>query len=755
MLHDSEQNPSIRNGLGFRDDLAAGDAAGLSERLSLGHMAAGLASVMLAGTATDAWSQTADTLPTIEVQDATGGGDNTTQADTGVARLGRVQDIPQTVNVINERTLREQGVTTLDQALRNVPGVTVAIGEGGGGLNGDQFRIRGFQAKGDIYTDGLRDFGAYTRDSFAYEQIQVLKGPTSESFGIGTTGGAINNVMKSARLGNFMDIQGTLGMGPTYRGVVDINRQLDETTAVRIVGMGHKQELVDRDHVYSDRWGVLGSVGFGLGTSENLTINYFHQSGKRLPDMGQPIITPAGRIGRPISEFGVPRSNYYGYSSDVDDYSVNALTLRYKNEVTDWLTVTNDLRVSHYTRTFLQTVTGCPNPVCVNGVASGNFNVPYSIGGPQGYDQTSQGVQNITTAVAKLQTGSLRHELVVGLDVFMQQNERQGYSSSLANGAKAVGTIANPLFEPNFIKFPNPADQRDASNKNVALFASDRVWLTDQFSILGGVRVDRYSAKYNTPTSSASAGDTMVSPKASVIWEPTPNQTYYATWARSYSNVAGEFVANSLNVISNATLEPERNDLWEIGGKVNLFGDRLGLTAALFRVNKGNSIQTDPTTGDIVQTNEEQLVQGIELGVTGKITEDWTVQAAYAYMDSEIKSATAANQATIGNRVSYVPEHAASLWTTYNVAPMLQMPGKLLVGGGFTYTDSYFVNSANTAVIPSAFVWNGLVSYEYENYRLAVNFYNLTDELYYDTAFGNRAVVAAGRTVMVTAGYRW
>ena len=76
-----------------------------------------------------------------------------------------LQDTPQAVNVIDQQTMKQQATTTLSDALRNVPGITIAIGEGGT-LAGDQFKIRGFDAKDDVYLDGLRDFGAYTRDSF-------------------------------------------------------------------------------------------------------------------------------------------------------------------------------------------------------------------------------------------------------------------------------------------------------------------------------------------------------------------------------------------------------------------------------------------------------------------------------------------------------------------------------------------------------------------------------------------------------------
>ena len=150
---------------------------------------------------------------------------NTLQSGTGLpGRLpGTIQDTPQTINVISQQQIEQQNITTLSQALQNVPGVTVAIGEGGGGMNGDQFRIRGFNAKGDIYIDGLRDFGVYVRDSFAYEQVEVIKGPSSETFGMGTTGGVINIQQKKAHLGNEYSVEGVAGSGPFYRTVVDVN----------------------------------------------------------------------------------------------------------------------------------------------------------------------------------------------------------------------------------------------------------------------------------------------------------------------------------------------------------------------------------------------------------------------------------------------------------------------------------------------------------------------------------------------------
>ncbi len=706
---------------------------------------------------------------------------NSLEAGTGIGRLpGTVQDTPQTVNVVGQRQLREENVTTLEQALRSVPGVTVAIGEGGGGMNGDQFRIRGFQAKGDIYIDGLRDFGVYVRDSFAYEQVQVLKGPSSETFGMGTTGGAINIEQKKAHLGDAASFDVTAGTGPMFRTTVDINKQINNTTAARIVGMFHDQDIVDRDHLYSDRWGFLASLAFGLGTDEKLTVNYLHQSGKRKPDMGVPIFDPDGaggpRFGKPVTEFGVSRKNFYGKVTDLDDSDVDMITARYVKRVNENLTIHNDTRLAMYSRYFAQTVVSCPaadsdpgTNTCGDSILNGTFTGQYGFGGPAGFDQESWGIQNVTTAVAKFHTGWLRHEFVAGIDVFYQNDRRTQLANSDANPDKLAGTIGDPIYHqnPGFTVTRNPLSRKRAESDNIALFASDRVWLTPEFSVLGGIRWDRFSARYATTDTTTGAwnddlnSDTSFwSPKASVIWEPTKQQTYYVSYAKSFSSLAGQFITNDNNSIGDESMEPEENKLWEAGAKWALLNGRLGLTAAVFRVDKTNARIADTTTGDLVATGEEQRVQGVELGLTGQITSAWMMQAAYAYMDSEIlynaATASVAENENKGNRVAFVPEHAVSVWTTLEISKLVHLgPGKTTVGAGVRWSDDIYANSGNTSIIPANFTFDAMISYEKDGWRFAANGYNLTDELNYDGSFGNRAVVAAGRTLMFTVGKKF
>jgi catecholate siderophore receptor len=144
-----------------------------------------------------------------------------------------LQDTPQTVNVVDAATMKQQGTTTLDEALRNVPGITIAIGEHGT-LAGDQFKINDFDAKDDIYLDGLRDFAAYTRDSFDYDEVQVLRGPSGLMFGRGTTGGAINTLTKAPFLDDKYVLHAAGGNGAHARVTADLNTQLSDTSAARL-----------------------------------------------------------------------------------------------------------------------------------------------------------------------------------------------------------------------------------------------------------------------------------------------------------------------------------------------------------------------------------------------------------------------------------------------------------------------------------------------------------------------------------------
>ncbi|ADV83673.1 TonB-dependent receptor [Terriglobus saanensis] len=710
---------------------------------------------------------------TVEVTAST----NALQTTTDVGRLpDTLQSTPQTITSISQVMIEQQQATTVDQVLQYVPGITVATGEGNGGISGDQFRIRGFDASGDIYVDGLRDFGSYVRDSFATENVMVIKGPASESFGNGTTGGVIELDSKKAHLGNASSYEVTGGTGPYGRGVFDINRQLNDTTAARIVAMGNGQDVVDRDHVYSNRWGVLASVGFGLGTDQTVVVDYFHQHSDQRPDFGVPMNSGVtGVVGVPVTELGVSRKNYYGRESDRDLMDADVATILYKGHFGDWLTLTNDTRVGHYTRDLrftpslcldvsplLSYLYGIPAGTCATDVSKGNLNTNYVIWPVGGNTPKSSGAENVTTALVRFHTLGMRHELVAGVDEYYQHASMKFYTPS---GTETPGTLLNPIYQnsPGF-SLVLASTGTNSRSWDVGPFISDRVWLTHQLSVSGGVRWDHYSVRGNASGTIFNAPSQFASPKASLLWEPTLHQTYYFNFARSVTpsgnNITSLSTTSSiLSAQSQPNLKPQGSNLYEVGGKWSLLQDRLGATAALYRLEKNNTAYTDAITGIQTTTGDVDRVQGIELGLTGKITRAWDTQASYSLMDNKIVySAISAFTpvSAIGNRVPYVSKNGIALWTTYDVATLIpSLHGHLLGGGGFNFRSDYFVDNANSLHIPTATTATAMLSYDLERYHLGLNVNNLTNTLAYNSAFGNGyATPVAGRTFLFTFGLR-
>lgn len=684
------------------------------------------------------------------------------------------EDAPQVINVISAETLAEQGVASLEQALRNVPGITTQIGEGGV-MSGDQFFIRGLSAKNDVFTDGLRDFGVYTRDSFNYGQVEVFKGPSAAAFGRGAAGGGINTSSKTP----YSETGGaaTLSAGDAeyMRFTADWNQDFGNGVAARIAVMAHHNENTGRDHVYSDRWGVAPSIGFGLDGNTTMTIAYLHQDEQKVPDYGIPTVAIGG-VGRPVTDFGVDAKTFYGYAADTDDTVVDTVTARLRHTVNDWLQLTSDTRYGVYQRYSQFTPVSCGaapatgiSIACSVALTDGDpATVPLAaVGGPGPYDQDTEGVQNITTATFTAPVGSLRNELLVGFDVSWQHNDRNQYGYV---GTRAPKSLLDPALAPNPVVGAARANTRDTTARDAAVFVNDRLWLTDQWSITAGVRAQAYEVDQNTTTFATtvcngatlptaqtcytpiSSESNFVTPQVGLIWEPTPAQNYYLSYSTSAKPPGVSTNNGDTLSAANSELDPEKNSNIEFGARLGLFDDRMQLQGAVFRTKKDNAKESDPL-GNIVRSGDSQEITGIEIGVGGTITDQWSINANYTFLDTQTTdcapTAPATVCANIGNQIAFTPESAASLWTTYNFTGLLE---GLEVGGGLTYQDDVFLNASNTAIAPGYTTLDGLISYGWDRFRISLNGYNLSDELYFAQVHGNRLTPGQGRTFVATLG---
>ncbi|WP_207483913.1 TonB-dependent receptor [Arenibaculum pallidiluteum] len=691
---------------------------------------------------------------------------NVNAAPTGISRLPEtVRETPRVINVVPEEIIEQQRATSLEQVLRNVPGITVSTGEGNGGQQGDQFRIRGLSARGDIYTDGLRDFGVYTHDVFNTESVQVIKGPSGEGFGVGNTGGVINQSTKKARLQPRNEVQQSVGSGPTFRTTVDINQPITDSAAVRVNGLYHDQDIADRDEAEAERKGVAVDLGLGLGTPTTWHLNYSFLKGEKDPDMGQPMVRGRDGIFRPAAEFGLDRSTSYIRNLDRDDTENHVVTSSFSHEAGSGLSFYDDARWSHYERDFAAT-----NPAALTGAAAdlflngGNPPLSYGAGGGMAYKQDGWGVQNVAGAKAEGELFGLRHKANGGLDLNYQKDKRQvGTWINRVNNQ----TVVNPGHTyPANASIAYPAEGgRDASVFNTGLFATDRVWLLDQLSVKGGLRWDYFLTKFesdNPTVASGKATERTWSPSLSLIYEPTEQSSVYVSYSRSNKPIGTDIAAAVTNGTAETPnsarrFEPEKSDLYEIGGKADFLDGRLGVNGAVFQIDKSNTYSVDPATGTVTEGFAEAglgtRIRGFEAGVSGKLTQAWSVYTSYAYLDGEVRESET-NPAVIGNDAPGVPTHNVTLWTTYEFETGL--PGSLLAGGGLQYASAYWADSANTGRVPYTYSLDAVVSYEFEDFSLALNGYNLTDHRNYSSAFNAvRAVPASGRTFLVTAGARF
>jgi len=220
-----------------------------------------------------------------------------------------VLNTARTETILTQEALEDKNATTLREVLRSTAGVTLGSGEGGNAF-GDRFFIRGFDARNDVFVDGVRDPGVSIRENFDDEQVEILRGPASSFAGRGTTGGALNIVTKEARTTDFYNFESEGGFNDSFkRGTVDINKTIDPALDVRLNGMVQYADVAGRDFATADRWGVAGAVAYHPTDDFKLTANYSHTHLWGLPDFG----VPTNQITRePVTESGVPRDTYYG-----------------------------------------------------------------------------------------------------------------------------------------------------------------------------------------------------------------------------------------------------------------------------------------------------------------------------------------------------------------------------------------------------------------------------------------------------------
>jgi catecholate siderophore receptor len=644
-----------------------------------------------------------------------------------------IKDTPQSITVIPGQVLDERAMFTLRDALRTVPGISLAAGEGGG-RQGDNLTLRGFPAGNDIYIDGVRDLGQYSRDTFNLESVEVLKGPSSVLFGRGSTAGIINQVSKSPNLTPFYEISGTVGSGPQGRTTLDFNQPLGDAAALRLNMMGFKGDTPGRDLVTSERWGVAPSFGIGLNGPTRLIVSYFYQGDDSLPDYGLPYL----RGGPPK----VDTENFYGIPGrDYEHDDVHIGTIRLEHDVSESIRFRSTLRFALIERGSLVSIpaiVGTPGSLPLSAIQVSRTGTQRS--------QVDTSVLNTTEVIAKFDTWGFKHTLVTGFDASRENSDVRRYTFT----GVPTTELLNPNPDPNLSGMGRVKNFDGTSGAtSVGVYAVDEMAITEQWKIMGGLRYDLFDAQFRNMFlgQKLSRTDEALSPRAALVFLPTKWQTYYFSYGTSF-NPSAEALVLALN---NAGTEPETNETFELGAKWDLLGGALGIRTAFFRTYKNNARTTDPVLG-VQVTDGKQRVQGAELEVVGGVLPGWNVWLSYAYLDSRILDSLDIQTGVPvqGKRLANVPEHSASLWTIYDFNPQWQ------VGAGAVFVDKRYANTDNLNVVPSYVRGDLTAAYRpLKPLELRFNVINVSDERYFDAIHPSHVIPGNARTFLLTGTWRF
>jgi catecholate siderophore receptor len=704
------------------------------------------------------------TAPQIEVISSPLQEDFRTESTQGATRTETpLRDIPQYINVVPQAVIQSQGARTLQDALRNVPGITYAAPEGGTQAN-QIFYIRGFPSGGDLFIDGVRDIGEYNRDLFATQSVEVLKGPSALIFGRGSTGGVINQVTKRPEPGGLKEVGLSLGTFGEKRVTGDLNLQMSDTSALRLIALGEDSDS-SRDTVEVKKVGFAPSVRFGIGTPTEVELSYYFLKTSDVTDYGQPTLGPTFNFRMPP----VSMEKYYGFANyDHTDHETHIATFRVDHKFNDALSLRNTLRYAYYRRDMEATIATLAT-TDVNGKAVTTA-TPFeqllvNRQHNKSRDNGDHALINQTDLTWKLETGAIKHTVLTGLELSQESLHRLNYNFDANPGLAGVQAPAattllldpDPFTSLSYTKTPNQRSEAEA--RTVAVLVQDQLEFTPQWKALLGLRWERYDseakvtdAATGVPTATGgpfSRVDKMVSGRAGLIFQPTATQSYYVSYGNSYnpSGELGVYGATGTNLSAiNEDLDPEENINAEVGAQWDL-ASGFQLRTAIFRNEKINQRMVDPTGVTVLEG--KRRVDGLEVSAAGQITPNWMIYAAAAFMEGEIVEAAPATQ---GKKPWGVPYLSGSVWTIYRLG------GGWEVGGGAFGSSYYWLDDQNRGEVPGYVRWDATVAYIQKKYDVRLNFFNVFDKTYYIGGYQNnpnRVLPGTPRSAMLTFTYRF
>jgi catecholate siderophore receptor len=657
-----------------------------------------------------------------------------------------LRDIPQSVEIINRQLLDSQAVLSLKDALYNVTAVSVAQGEG----RRDQFFIRGFNAIGDQFIDGIRDDALYYRDLSNIEQIEVIKGPSAVLFGRGSSGGIINRTTKKPnvyeRIGSAETNFGSYGL---KRGSFDFgNPIVKEKLGFRVVG-AYEKEGSFRQFFSQDRYNFAPSLSWKPTAKTDVTFQFEYLNDERTPDRGIPSFR-----GRALN---VPISTYYGYPElDQIRNRVSSQAVRLEQQLSQTWLIRNVFRRIGTATDFYNTA---PNGICLMNTAgtSCSTTIASNISDTdsrlrvmrQQYNGLfrQENYFNQTEVLGFVNTFGILHNLLFGVELGSQKRGSLVFRNSTSNPV----TFLNPtLTQP--VNNGIPTTNNSFTANVFGVYLQDQISFNKNWKALVGIRYDNFRQSVDdflATNVDLTRTDKEFSPRVGLVYQPNDWLSFYGSYSRSFQP-SGENLSLAAN---NTELKPELTRNYEAGVKATIQPLRLSTTLSVFRLNRNNIKTTDPLNSAKLILVGEQQTDGIEFTVAGSPIRKLDFLAGYSLLDAEIiKSNTISNGVLLqGKTAQLTPRNSGNLWLNY------QLPKNFRVGFGGFVRSKTFTSTNNLVTLPgyarldASFGWRSESHYE-----ISFNLKNITNRKYYETSNGDNNIMPGSPiNGSVTLRYRW
>jgi catecholate siderophore receptor len=638
-----------------------------------------------------------------------------------------LRDVPQSVTVVSRDLIADQGMRSMADVTRYIPGVTMGQGEG----NRDQPTIRGNGTTAGFFVDGVRDDVQYFRDLYNVERVEALKGGNALIFGRGTGGGVINRVTKEASFSPVREVALEGGSYGTRRGTVDVGQGLSQTVALRLNGVYENSDAFRRE-VSIERYGINPTLAFVPGEKTRVTVGYEHFYDHRTADRGVPSFAGAPAPASPRTFFGDPSQSYA-------DARVSVGTVAIQHAITPDLQLRNRTVYGYYDKFYQNVFPGAVDPTGTE-VALSAYN--HAVPRWNAFNQTE-----LTWRAA---TGSVTHTLLGGVEVGRQVT-RNFRNTGFFGGTET--SVAVPLADPTvstlvtFRQSDTDADNRTQAT-TLSVYAQDQVALTPHLQLIAGARVERFDIDFHSFRSGddLSRTDDIVSPRAGVVIKPVEPLSFYGSYSVSYLPSSGDQFTTL--TATTQTLEPEKFTNYEVGAKWDVIDD-LSFTTAVYRLDRTNTTAPDPADPSRIVQTGSQRTKGFELGATGSVTRAWQVAAGYANQDAYVTSRTTA--ASPGAKAPLVPRNTISLWNRYQFVPAWGL------GLGVIYQDRMFAAIDDAVTLPG-FTRVDLAAFFTirRDLRAQVNLENVFDRKYFVTSNSNNNISPGSPRAVrasITAGF--